>query len=120
MDSNTFMGMLIAAIAVIVSIVFTILNYFQAKNTRNKKSEDLTTQSINELNTNIKLLNATIAQLNKDVMNNTIRQENLENKVNTHDLWLHNDDLRIDNHERRLKKLDNEEGVKKDRRNGKS
>lgn len=112
MDSNTFMGMLIAALAVLVSIVFTILNYVSNRQARAKKEDSVTNELINKLNVNLQLLNASISQLNKDMTSISVRQNQLEKKVNVHDLWIHNDDIRLDNHERRLKKLDGEVGIK--------
>ena len=117
MEQTTFMGMLIMSLSVLVTIVFTILNFFSNRQSKVKSKEDFTSQSIAELNVNLKLLNASLTQLNKDMAEKSKKQEELEHKLCTHDLWLHNDDLRIDNHEKRLQKLDHEIGVKQDKRN---
>lgn len=102
MNENEFMGYFIGAVAVLVSIVFTILNYASNRKDKNSKKNfelekrfDDLKGSINELSVTMKLLTKSVETLNERIDNNTENEEELEKKVQQHEVALSNHEARI-------------------------
>lgn len=102
MNENEFMGYFIGAVAVLVSIVFTILNY--ASNRKDKSSKknlelekrfDDLNGSINELSVTMKLLTKSVETLNEKIDSNIKSEAELEKKVQQHEVTLSNHETRI-------------------------
>lgn len=102
MNENEFMGYFIGAVAVLVSIVFTILNYASnRKDKSSKKNSELEKRfddlkgSINELSVTMKLLTKSVETLNEKIDNNMKSEAELEKKVQQHEVTLSNHEARI-------------------------
>lgn len=102
MNENEFMGYFIGAVAVLVSIVFTILNYASdrkdkssKKNLELEKRFDDLKSSINELSVAMKLLTKSVETLNEKIDSNIKSEVELEKKVQQHEVTLSNHEARI-------------------------
>ena len=93
MDSNTFIGLFITSLAVIVGLAISIITPILKLN-----------KTITKLNISVENLNA---KLEKDEREIQLMHEKLEK----HDEYLLIDKKRLDNHEVRLGKLDGNVGI---------
>lgn len=92
MDQNSFIALLIGALAVILPLFITCVT------------------PIIKLNRSIQKLNDSIDRLNESDNKKTATLESISNKLNSHNEYLCVDKKRLDNLSRRLHKIDNEEG----------
>lgn len=96
MDSSTFLGMMITALVVIVGLFISLCT------------------PIIKLNKTIQKLNDSIDRLNEEADKRDGKLEAITSSLHTHAMWLSIDKKRLDNQAERLKKIDNEVGIRDD------
>lgn len=94
MNENEVMWIVVAALVVLIGLFISLATPLIKLNRTIQKLND----SIDRLNTDTKVINETVNRL--------------DDKLATHDKWLLMDKKRLDNHEERLCKLDNNIGIK--------
>lgn len=92
MDETMFLGLFVGALVTVIPLFIA------------------TTTPIVKLNKSIQKLNDSIDYLTKEAMERDSTIAQLGSAVENHSKWLLTDKKRLDNHSRRLHKIDNEEG----------
>lgn len=93
MDSNTFIGLFITSLAVIVGLAISIIT------------------PILKLNKTLTKLNISVDNLNAKLEKDEREIQLMHEKLDKHDEYLLIDKKRLDNHEVRLEKLDGNVGI---------
>ena len=93
MDSNLVIGLVVSALVVLVGLFISLAT------------------PLIKLNKTIQKLNDSIDRLEDNAKVRDIQLQKLHNEIDKHDKYLLIDKKRIDNHEERLNKLDNQIGI---------
>ena len=93
MDSNLVIGLVVSALVVLVGLFISLAT------------------PLIKLNKTIQKLNDSIDRLEDNAKIRDIQLQKLHNEIDKHDKYLLIDKKRIDNHEERLNKLDNQIGI---------
>ena len=96
MDSNLVLGLVVSALVVLVGLFISLAT------------------PLIKLNKTIQRLNDQIDRIQDHISERDKQIKLLHNEVDDHARWLQTDKLRLDNHEERLKALDNKIGYKDD------